>query len=224
MKRLIFLIVILVSGIVVTYFIIKPDQKKSDLPIINPVDIAEKDVIDPELLRLGTGHEIGTFEFTDQNGNLFSSENLKGKIYVADYFFTECKSICPVMNKQMQKVQKAFYGDKRIMILSFSVDPETDTPKKLKTYSKWMHANDEQWKFLTGKKEDLYQLARKSYFLLKPSEVAKTGDGGSDFIHTNNFVLIDQNKRIRGYYDGTNSKEVEQLIMDMHILLENLKY
>ena len=124
------------------------------------------------------------------------------------------------MNRQMQRIQSAYEKDKRLKLLSFTVDPDNDTPEKLKKYAQDHHYIKGKWHFLTGKKEDLYRLARKSYFVLKPSEAQNLGDAGSDFIHTNNFVLIDQKQRIRGYYDGTNPKEVSQLIHDIGLVLE----
>jgi protein SCO1/2 len=124
------------------------------------------------------------------------------------------------MNKQMQRVQQAYKGDKRIKILSFTVDPDTDTVEQMKRYAAQHGADDQQWHFLTGKKADLYALARKSFFVLKPAEAENQGDVGSDFIHTNNFVLVDQRMRIRGYYDGTSTEEVDKLIRDMQRLLD----
>ncbi len=120
----------------------------------------------------------------------------------------------------MKRVQLAFKDNPNFKILSFTVDPEVDSVEQLKRYANSLNAVKNQWHFLTGKKEDLYGLARKSFFVLKPAEAANQGDVGSDFIHTNNFVLVDQKKRIRGYYDGTSQKEVTQLIRDINQLIE----
>ncbi len=219
MIRLIAFLLVLAVGVAFAFYIIKPEEKHI-LPVINPIDITEEGVVDPELLRVGQGHKIAEFEFTDQNGKTFNSSKTDGKIYVAEYFFTTCQSICPIMNKQLQRVQKAFTRDTNVLILSFTVDPDTDDVKKMKSYAKWKKADDSQWYFLTGKKEDLYSLARKSFFTLKQSEVKNQGDAGGDFIHTNNFVLVDREKRIRGYYDGTSTKEVDHLIQDIKLLKE----
>jgi protein SCO1/2 len=124
------------------------------------------------------------------------------------------------MNDQMQRVQQAYKRNSKVKILSFTVDPEVDTVDQMKRYSQKQKAISGKWHFLTGKKEELYSLARKSFFVLKPAEAQNQGDAGSDFIHTNNFVLVDQQKRIRGYYDGTSEKEVSQLIKDISRLLE----
>jgi protein SCO1/2 len=218
MKRVLFLIILLAICIPVGYFLIKPKDKK-DLPIINPIDVQEE-MVDPELLRIGQGHTIGNFSFKNQDNKTITQREIEGKVFVAEYFFSTCKSICPIMNQQMQRIQYAFKDNPNVKILSFTVDPDVDTVEQLKRYANSHNAVKNQWHFLTGKKEDLYGLARKSFFVLKPAEVANQGDVGSDFIHTNNFVLVDQQKRIRGYYDGTSEKEVTELIKDISRLLE----
>ena len=123
------------------------------------------------------------------------------------------------MNQQMQRVNEEFKKENDLKIFSFTVDPETDDVAQMKKYAKSHHATSGKWHFLTGKKADLYSLARKSFFVLKPAEAQNLGDAGSDFIHTNNFVLVDKQLRIRGYYDGTSEKEVNQLISDVKRLL-----
>ncbi len=218
MKRALFLLILFAICIPIGYFLIKPkDQKK--LPIINPIDVQEE-MVDPEMLRIGQGHTIGDFSFKNQYNETITQKEVKGKIFIAEYFFTTCKSICPIMNEQMQRVQDAFMDNPKVKILSFTVDPEVDTVEQLKRYANSHNAVKGQWHFLTGKKEDLYALARKSFFVLKPAEAANQGDVGSDFIHTNNFVLVDGKGRIRGYYDGTNEKEITSLIADIKRLEE----
>jgi protein SCO1/2 len=217
MLRVIIVGVIFVVGVIMAYFITKPDEEKP-LKIYNPIDI-QPEMVDRDLVRQGFGHTIGSFSFTDQTGATFGSNDLKGKVYVAEYFFTTCGTICPKMNKQMQRVQKAMKGDERFKIVSFTVDPETDTVAQMAKYAKEHQADNKQWHFLTGKKADLYKLARRSFFVLKPAEVVNQGDVGSDFIHTNHFVLVDQDKQIRGYYDGTDPREVDALIHDAKRLL-----
>jgi protein SCO1/2 len=218
MKRVLFLIILLAICIPVGYFLIKPKDKK-DLPIINPIDVQEE-MVDPELLRIGQGHTIGNFSFKNQDNKTITQREIEGKVFVAEYFFTTCQSICPIMNDQMQRVQREFKGNSKVKILSFTVDPEVDSVEQMRRYAQKQKAILGQWHFLTGKKEELYRLARKSFFVLKPAEAANQGDVGSDFIHTNNFVLVDQQKRIRGYYDGTSEKEVTELIKDISRLLE----
>lgn len=217
MKRTLFLMLFFITGVTVFYFN-NTTVKEKPLPIINPVDVKE-DMVDPELLRIGSGHTIGNFSFKNQNNKTITQDEVKGKVFVAEYFFTTCGTICPKMNQQMQRVQKAFKGNKNVKILSFTVNAKTDTVEQMKRYAEQHQADDNQWHFLTGKQENLYSLARKSFFVLKPSEAENQGDVGSDFIHTNNFVLVDKKMRIRGYYDGTSIKEVDRLIRDVDLLL-----
>jgi len=222
-NRVIFLVVFILIGIGFTYYFVSLDANKEDpLPIINPIDL-EEEMVDPEMIRIGRGHTIGDFSFLNQEGETITSDAVKGKIYVAEYFFTTCKSICPEMNQQMQRVQNEFKFEDDLKILSFTVDPEVDTVAQMKWYADRHGANPKQWHFLTGDKTDLYQLARRSYFVLKPAEAQNLGDAGSDFIHTNNFVLVDRQSRIRGYYDGTSEVEVSLLIHDIKLLMEEGK-
>lgn len=217
MKRLIFLAIFFIIGVSITYFMIVPKEEKP-LPILNPVDV-NPEMVDPELLRIGYGHTIGDFSFLDQNGKVFTQNDVKGKVFVAEYFFTTCGTICPKMNMQMQRVHKAYRSNDKLEILSFTVNPEVDTVEQMKRYAAEHGADSKQWHFLTGNKEQLYDLARKSFFVLKPAEAENQGDVGSDFIHTNNFVLVDEKMRIRGYYDGTSEEEVSKLIHDIDHLL-----
>lgn len=219
MKRILFLIIFSFVGILVIYINNRPVPEKEKLPIINPAELNEE-MVDPELQRLGLGHTIGNFSFVDQEGKVVTQNAVKGKVFVAEYFFTTCGTICPKMNQQMQRVHGKFKRDDRFRILSFTVDPDTDTVAQLKRYADGHGAKAGRWIFLTGKKEELYLLARKSFFVLKPAEVMNQGDVGSDFIHTNNFVLVDQKRRIRGYYDGTSAKDVTKLIHDIGLVLE----
>ena len=194
------------------------NRKKQSLPIINPIDVTNE-LVDSTIQRKGYGHKIQSFEFLNQYGNKFSDKDLANSVYVVEYFFTTCSTICPKMNTQMKVLQKKFKGVKNFKILSFTVQPEIDSVPVLKKYAEEYGAENGQWHFLTGEKKKLYALARKSFFLLKPAEAQNLGDANSDFIHTNNFVLIDKNKRIRGYYDGTSAKEVEKLARDIQKLL-----
>ena len=218
MKRILFIACLLLVCVTVSYFILNP-KKQKPLPIINPKDLNEE-MVDPELLRIGQGHQIGDFKFQNQNKKTITQKEINGKVFVAEYFFTTCQSICPLMNKQMQRIQEKFKGNGNLKILSFTVDPAIDNTDELEKYAKKMNAKDGQWHFLTGQKEALYSLARKSFFILKPAEAKNLGDAGSDFIHTNNFVLVDQKNRIRGYYDGTSEEEVTKLMGHIKQLLK----
>ncbi len=217
MNRLLVVLIILVIGIAVgTYFLIPHDEK---LPVINPTDV-ESEMVDPEILRQGYGHKIGSFAFLNQNNDTITEKFVDGKVYVAEYFFTTCGSICPIMNEQMKRVNDVYYDNPDVAILSFTVDPDVDTVEQMKRYADRHDIKGDQWQFLTGDKKELYQLARRSYFVLKPAEAENLGDAGSDFIHTNNFVLVDRESRIRGYYDGTNPDEVGNLLTDIQKLLK----
>lgn len=218
MKKAVFYLVFLTIGITITYYMMQPKEKM--LPVINPTDLQEE-MVAPDVFkkRNGYGHTIGDFSFLDQNGKELTQKDIEEKVFVAEYFFTTCGSICPIMNKQMQRVQSAYNLEKDFEILSFTVDPEVDDVAQMKEYAMGHGANDTQWHFLTGKKEELYDLARKSFFVLKPAEAENLGDAGSDFIHTNNFVLVDKKKRIRGYYNGTSAASVDSLIHDIRLLL-----
>ena len=220
MNRLIFLLVFMVVGISFTYYLVRQPKEKA-LPVINPIDL-EAEMVDPDVLmeRKGYGNTIGDFSFFNQNGEKITQEEVKNKVFVAEYFFTTCGTICPKMNEQMKRVHSAYKSNNGVRILSFTVNPEVDTIAQMKRYADEHGAKDNKWHFLTGKKEDLYGLARKSFFVLKPAEAQNLGDAGNDFIHTNNFVLVDRKRRIRGYYDGTSPTSVDSLITDIGRLLK----
>lgn len=218
MKRIFFVFCFLVVCVSFGYFILQKKVEKK-LPVLNPIDL-KKEMVDPELLRIGQGHQIGDFQFKNQYNESITQSEIDEKVFVAEYFFSTCQSICPLMNKQMKRVHEKFKDVSNFKILSFTVDPDVDNSEQLLRYSNTLNTKKGQWHFLTGDKEDLYLLARTSFFILKPAEAQNLGDAGSDFIHTNNFVLVDQKKRIRGYYDGTNEKEVTELIGDISLLLK----
>jgi protein SCO1/2 len=158
-------------------------------------------------------HTVPPFKFINQKGELVTEAKVKNKVYVVDYFFTTCQSICPIMSKQLTRV---YNGHKDVMILSHTVDPETDNPQVLNEYASKHQADPSRWFFLTGEKSELYKQARIGYLL-----DAQEGNGGpEDFIHTQNFALIDKKGRIRGFYDGTDSSAVNDLITDIDFLID----
>jgi protein SCO1/2 len=161
-------------------------------------------------------HSIPAFQFVNQDGNIVTDKTYTGKIYVADYFFTTCKSICPKMTSELLRVQEKFeYTKGMVQILSHTVNPENDSVPILKAYANMVHADTKMWNFVTGDKKQLYDLARNGYLLN-----AMQGDGGpNDFIHSELFVLVDKEKHIRGIYDGTNLKSVNDLIDDIKVLI-----
>ncbi len=164
-------------------------------------------------------HQIEDFELIDQHNQTFSSNVLDGKIHVANFIFTSCGSICPVMTNHMGMVNDAFEQDAQVKLLSFSVTPWIDTPEKLLDFTQKRAITSKNWHFLTGNRAQIYQLARKSYFA--EEDLGFTKDS-TDFLHTEHFILVDQSKRIRGIYNGTLKLEIKQLIEDIKILKENL--
>jgi protein SCO1/2 len=161
-------------------------------------------------------HTVAPFSFVNQDGRTITERDYYGKIYVVDYFFTTCKTICPKMTTELIRVQDKFeYTKGMVQILSHTVDPENDSVPVLKAYSEMVHADTKTWNFVTGDKKQLYDMARNSYLLN-----AMEGDGGpDDFIHSEQFVLIDKDKHIRGIYDGTNIKRVNEMIDDIKVLM-----
>jgi protein SCO1 len=156
-------------------------------------------------------HTIAGFELTNQRGNKSTTEEWKDKIIVANFFFTHCPVICPKMTANLKEVQEVFKGEENLMFISFSVDPERDSVAQLKKFAKRFNLDERNWQLLTGPKKEIYRLARKSFQV-----VATDGDGGDDdFIHSDQLILIDTKKRIRGYYEGTEEKEAAQLIKDI---------
>ena len=219
MKRIIAFGLIVMVSIGAAYFLITENKSSKAPDVLNPIDL-NPETVDQDLLQVGQGHKIGKFSFINQYKQVIGLKDVKGKVFVAEYFFTTCQTICPRMNDQMQRVQAAFKDESNFRILSFTVNPEVDTVEQIKRFAQEHKAIAGKWHFLTGDKTKLYEAARKYFFLLKKSEVENQGDVGSDFIHTNNFVLVDKEQRIRGYYDGTNPKEVDKLINDAKLILK----
>jgi len=194
----------------ILYFMEKP---KIRLPIYNPVDVNPR-LVDDEIKHIKRNHKISKFNLTNQNGKIITQDDFKEKIYIADFFFTRCQTICPLMAINMSELQNIYKNDKDIKFLSHSVTPEMDSVSVLRDYADKNGAIDGKWELATGDKKQIYELARKSYFA-----VLGEGDGGEqDFIHTEQFVLVDKKKRIRGYYDGTDKSVIQRIIKDIEIL------
>ena len=204
-----------VSMVFVIYSIINPEKR---LPIYNPADVNPR-LVDKSVKHVRKNHKIADFSLINQNGENITQEDYKDKIYVADFFFTRCQSICPIMTSNMAKIQMKFKEDNSIMFLSHSVTPIMDSIPILREYADMKGVIDSKWNVTTGDKKHIYELARKSYFA-----VVDEGDGGDqDFIHTENFVLVDKKRQIRGYYDGTNEEEMVELVEDIKQLQEEYK-
>ncbi len=210
-----FLIAFTLIAVPIYYFLVRVEHK---LPIYNPADINPK-LVDTSIRMFTKNHTISDFELTNQNGKTITQKAYEGKIYVADFFFVTCKGICIPMSNNMLELQNYFKDDEDVLFLSHSVTPEADSVPVLKAYTKRKGIIDSKWNVTTGSKKHIYELARKSYFA-----VLEDGDGGKqDFIHTENFTLIDKNRRIRGIYDGTKFDNMKKIIEDILILKEEYK-
>jgi len=205
---------ILFLSIITVVILFKMFDSKQVLPVYNPTDF-NPELVDNSLQSTSNNHMVSDFELINQNGEIITQADYRDKIYVTDFFFTRCGSICPIMTDNMATIQKEFINDDDIMFLSLSVTPEIDSVAILRDYANDKGVIDSKWNVTTGEKKHIYELARKSYFA-----VVEQGNGGlQDFIHTPNFILVDKKKQIRGIYDGTNTDEIKRLIDDINILL-----
>ncbi len=205
-------IVSVLSAIILSLFYSALKPKKT-LPIYNP-SMVNPELVDSTIQYISKYHTIADFSFTNQNGKLITQKDYEGKIYVADFFFTTCGSICPKMTTNLVEIQKAFINNSKVMLLSHTVFPETDSVSVLKEYSIKNGVIDSKWNLVTGDKKQIYTLARKSYLAVKlgkPEELY-------DMVHTENFVLVDSKRRVRGFYDGTKKEEMDRLIEDITFL------
>ena len=188
-------------------------KQEKGLPYYNKADFTPQWIDDKS--QLDTLHTLAKFNFTNQNNQKITQENLRGKIHVANFFFTICPSLCPKIMGNMKIIQDSLKNDTNFMIASFSVMPERDSISVLRKYATENQLIDNKWHLLTGDKKQIYQVARKSYFADENLGVQK---GVNDFLHTENFILVDKNLHIRGIYNGTLSLEIEQLIKDIRVL------
>ena len=214
MKKEAWLVIVFTAAIACFLFFYGKTENKPlrTLPYFDPKDYSG--------VKKAEHHVIPPFSLTNQYGKITTQEVTAGKIYVADCFFTTCQSICPKMSNQLVRVYTKYKSNNAFLILSLTVDPETDTVAQMLSYAKQHGVADEKWLFLTGSKKDLYALERNGFIL-----TTEEGDGGEDdFIHTQNFALIDKEKHIRGYYDGTDSLEVTRLMADIQLLFDEYAY
>jgi len=209
--RKFFIVLIVFSAITISLFYsaLKPQKV---LAIYNPADV-NPELVDSTVQYKSKYHTIADFSFVNQNGETITQKNYEGKIYVADFFFTTCQTICPIMTDHMVEIQKKIINDPKVLLLSHTVMPEIDSTEVLKKYALEKGVDDGKWNLLTGDKKQIYDLARKSYLAAKDIPYSEF-----DLIHTENFVLIDAQKRIRGFYDGTDPKAIETLMDDIEIL------
>ena len=200
---------------IILYLFFNALTPRKILPIYQPAEVSFE-LVDSSLQHIKKYHKIADFKLTNQNGQSISQRDYENRIYIADFFFTTCPSICPIMTDNMVDIQQYIMDDENIYLLSFSVTPAIDSVPQLKKYALEKGVIDAKWNLLTGNKKEIYTLARKSYFVVK-----EDGDGGPhDMIHTENFVLVDPDKRIRGYYDGTSGTAMDSLKLDLVTLKE----
>ncbi|WP_406844810.1 SCO family protein [Flavobacterium soyae] len=209
-KFFIVLIVFSVVTISLFYSALKPQKT---LPIYNPADV-NPELVDSTIQYKSKYHTIADFSFINQNGDTITQKNYEGKIYVADFFFTTCGSICPKMSTNLVEVQKAVLNNPKVMLLSHTVFPEVDSVSVLKAYAVKYGVVDSKWNLVTGDKKEIYTMARKSYLAVKLGRP----DQLYDMVHTENFVLVDQKRRVRGFYDGTKKEDISRLLEDIDFL------
>ncbi|WP_405574851.1 SCO family protein [Winogradskyella sp. Asnod2-B02-A] len=210
-----FAIFFTILSIVIVTIIYNVLNVRQPLPIYQPAMVSEE-LVDSTIQHQLKYHKIADFSLTNQNGETITQDNYKNKIYVADFFFTTCQTICPIMTKNMEQIQKAIVNDEDVMLLSHTVTPKIDSVAQLKKYAIEKGVIDRKWNLVTGDKKQIYELARKSYLAVKTD-----GNGDEyDMIHTENFMLIDKKRQIRGFYDGTKPEDIERILED----IETLKY
>jgi len=206
-------IVMAILSVVIIYSIYTLLNPEKKLPVFQP-DMVNSELVDTTVQYVRKYHKIADFELLNQNGETITQDTYKDKIYVADFFFTTCLTICPIMTGHMLEIQEKLKDDSDVLLLSHTVIPVADSVPQLKKYALEKGVNDAKWNLVTGDKRQIYELARKSYLATKTD-----GDGGPyDMIHTENFILVDKEKRIRGFYDGTDAKAIDDLLQDIEIL------
>ena len=196
------------SKIIFVFLVVLGCQQEKKLPFLGPKEIGKQG----DTLY----HKIPDFKFLNQDSLWISEKNMAGKIYVADFFFTTCPTICPKMKTQLLRIYDKFAEDDRVRILSHTIDPEYDGVRVLKEYAKKLNITSPRWNLLTGKKSDIYRLGEKSYMVTAQEDANEVGG----FVHSGAFILVDQNRHVRGIYDGTKEEDVNHLIEDMTLLLK----
>tara|TARA_R110002012_G_scaffold263456_1_gene446339 strand:+ start:181806 stop:182492 length:687 start_codon:yes stop_codon:yes gene_type:complete len=206
-------VVMLGLSAVIMYLFFNALQPVKILRIYQPSDF-NPELVDSSITHVKKYHTIADFSLINQNGKVITNEDYQDKIYIADFFFTTCPTICPIMTEHMAVIQQEILNDDDVLLLSHSVTPEIDSVAQLKKYAIEKGVIDRKWNLVTGDKKQIYALARKSYMAVKTD-----GDGGPfDMIHTENFMLIDKKRRIRGTYDGTDPEEIQRLLADLAVL------
>ena len=206
--------VVSIAAILMFYNVLKPEEK---LPIYQP-NMVSFQLVDSTLQHVKRFHKIKDFSLVNQNGEKVTNEDYRDKIYIADFFFTTCQGICPIMKENMIILQDEYKDDDQVYLLSHTVTPEIDTKEVLKKYSLEKGVIDSKWNLVTGDKKQIYNLARKSYLVAEDIEESEL----FEMIHTENFVLVDPERRIRGFYDGTDQESMNALIYDIKVLKKEI--
>ncbi len=217
-KRTIFIFcfsILLVSIFIAIYSL----MNRRNLPIYTPRDV-NPELVDSTVQHIGYNHKIAPFSFTNQNGKTITNKDYEGKIYVADFFFTSCQTICPKMTTNMVWLQDKIKDNPKVKLLSHTVFPDEDTVEVLKEYAKAKGVLDTKWNLVTGNQKEIYKIARQSYLVVKTGKPEEL----YDMVHTENFVLVDQKGRIRGFYNGTLLNETKKGEKNMNQLLEDIEF
>jgi protein SCO1/2 len=217
-KRTIFIFcfsILLVSIFIAIYSLIN----RRNLPIYTPRDV-NPELVDSTVQHIGYNHKIAPFSFTNQNGKTITNKDYEGKIYVADFFFTTCQTICPKMTTNMVWLQDKIKDNPKVKLLSHTVFPDEDTVEVLNEYAKAKGVLDTKWNLVTGNQKEIYKIARQSYLVVKTGKPEEL----YDMVHTENFVLVDQKGRIRGFYNGTLLNETKKGEKNMNQLLEDIEF
>lgn len=224
-KYKIFFITLTLLSAVILYLFYNALTPAKKLKVYSPADV-NPELVDTTIQYISRDHKIADFAFTNQNGKTITQNDYKGKIYVADFFFTTCPTICPIMTTNMAWLQDKIKDNPKVMLLSHSVTPDIDSVPVLKAYAEKKGVIDSKWNLVTGNKKDIYYIARKSYLAVKTTSSKEL----YDMVHTENFILVDGRGRIRGFYNGTNldkdikgEKNVQQLLDDINWLSANEK-
>jgi protein SCO1/2 len=217
-KYKIYIGIVSIFSIITLYLFYTALKPSKTLPIYNPSDV-NPELVDSTVQYVSKYHTIANFSFANQNGKTITQKDYEGKVYVADFFFTTCGSICPKMTTNLVDVQKAIKNNPKVMLLSHTVFPETDSVPTLKAYAQKYGVIDGKWNLVTGDKKEIYTMARKSYLAVKLGKPEQL----YDMVHTENFVLVDQKRRVRGFYDGTKKEDIQRLIEDINWLCDNEK-
>lgn len=211
--------VFFISLLIAIFFSIYTLINRKNLPVITPRDV-NPELVDSLVQHVGYNHKIAPFVFTNQNGKKVTNKDYEGKIYVADFFFTTCQTICPKMTDNMVWLQDKIKDNPKVKLLSHSVFPDEDTVEVLKKYAKEKGVMDEKWNLVTGNQNEIYKIARQSYLVVKTGKPEEM----YDMVHTENFVLVDQKGRIRGFYNGLNIDKKVKGEQNLTQLLEDIEF